>query len=118
MATIFKMEWERLDPSIPWFEHGYKDGLYTEFVAKMFADLVNSGKANKIELIESPDNTRQYIYVETSSVEAFENLKRLINKKFPNYFSMMLEYNLTHGIFCLPENSGVSIDGGPLISDL
>ena len=112
------MEWERFDTSIPWFENGYKDSLYSEFFTKMFVDLVNSGKANKIEWVESLDKTRKYIYVETSSVEDFENLKRLINKKFPNYFSLMLEYNLTHGIFCLPENSGVSVDGGPFISDL
>ena len=118
MAVIYKMEWERFDTTIPWFEHGYKDSLYTDFFDKMWKDLVSSGKANKIELTESPDNIRRYLHVEVNSIESWEDLKKTVNKKFPNYFSTMLEYNITHGIFCLPENTGLSIDGGPLISDL
>jgi hypothetical protein len=118
MSVIYKMEWVRFDVNIPWFEDGFKDGLYKEPFDKMFKDLVSSGKAIKMEYSESDDKLTRYFCAETGSELQWENLKSSLAKRYPTYQSDSLEYNLTHGIFCVPENCGISIDGGPLIGDL
>ena len=112
------MEWERFDTDTPWFEDGFKNGLYKEPFDKMFKDFVSSGKAIQMKLYESDDKLRRYLYVETESISHWENLKSSIAKKYPTYTSDTLEYNLSHGIFCVPEKCGMSVNGGPLTFDL
>lgn len=118
MTVIFKMEWVRITTDTPWFEDGFKNGLYKEPFDKLFKDLVSAKKAIKMEYSESDDKLTRYFYAEAASILQWENLKSSVAKKYPTYQSDTLEYNLSHGIFCVPENCGVSIDGGPLISDL
>jgi hypothetical protein len=115
MEIIYKMTWRRFDLTTPWFSEGYKDGIYKDFHFDFFNKMSSENTARKWTRTVSEDRYELTVIFETDSIEDFNYCKNAVEKKFPNYFEIELQYNLEHGIFCDPDRCGISVDGGPFM---